>query len=91
MGDRLGGQPGEHRHASGDLHDGVDLDGGVERQRGHADGGAGMLAGIAQHVDEQVGGAVDDEVLFDKVGRRGRRSTLILTTRLMRPRSPRAA
>src|SRR5712675_1854053 len=45
----------------------LDLDAGAQRQRGHPDGGAGVPAGLAQHVYEKLRRAVDDEVLFAEV------------------------
>ena len=65
MGDRTSLSQVCRCHA-GDLDDGLDFDGGVERQGGHADGSAGMLAGFAEHVGDQVRGAVGDEMLFDE-------------------------
>src|SRR3546814_19059264 len=52
---------------SGDLEEGVDLDGDTARQRYGTDGKAGMLAGIAEHLDHQVGGAVDHLRMVDEV------------------------
>ena len=76
MGDRLRRQPGKIFHGDAiplcDFDDGVDFDGGIEGQGGHADGGAGMDAGVAENLGDQVGGAVDDEMLFDE-GRAWRR------------------
>src|SRR3954453_13920713 len=43
---------------SGDLEDALALDRGIGRERGHADGGAGMAALVAEGRDHQVGGAV---------------------------------
>src|SRR3712207_3717243 len=40
--------------------DGLDLDGDVEWQLGHADGRPGATADVAEDVDEQVRAAVDD-------------------------------
>ena len=38
----------------------LDFNRGVERERGNADGGAGVFAGVAEDIDEEVAGAVDD-------------------------------
>ena len=54
-----------------DLDDALDLDRGAERQRGHADGGAGVPALVAEHPDDEVGGAVGDEVMLGEFRRRG--------------------
>src|SRR5690606_31520704 len=54
-----------------DLYDGVDLDGGVEGKCRHADGGAGVFSGFAENVGDEVGGAVDHQVLLGEVGRGG--------------------
>ena len=70
MGDGLRGEPGKLAHASISTTR-VDLDGSVEGQGGHADGGAGMLAGLAEDLGDQVRGAVDDEVLFGEIRGRG--------------------
>ena len=43
-----------HGAASVDLHDRIDLDGGIQRQGGHANSGAGMLAGFAEDLGDQV-------------------------------------
>src|SRR4030095_5845898 len=45
------------RMRSGYFEDGLDLDRRIRRQRGDADGGAGMAALIAEDCDHQVGGA----------------------------------
>ena len=42
-----------------DRREQLDLDGDVERQLGESDRGAGVPAGIAEHLDEEVGAAVD--------------------------------
>ncbi|MGN8200320.1 hypothetical protein ACS8Y6_16695 [Salinisphaera sp. RV14] len=41
-----------------DGDDGLDLDDHAQRQRSHADGGAGVKTGLAQDLGEQVGTAV---------------------------------
>src|SRR5262249_49481851 len=43
---------------SGHLEQAFDLDRGICRQRGHADGGAGVAALVAEHLHHQIGGAV---------------------------------
>src|SRR2546421_2613064 len=44
---------------SADLKGRFYFDGDAARQRAGPDGGAGMTAGIAEHLDHQIGGAVD--------------------------------
>ena len=58
-------------HRSVDREQRLDLDRRVERQRGDADRGAGVLSGFAQNSGDQVGCAVHHLVLLDKVGSRG--------------------
>ncbi len=72
MRDRPLGQPGNLLHGlRRSPSDGFHLDGGVERERGHADGRAGVLAALAQRRGQEVGGTVGHEVLLGEVGRRG--------------------
>jgi hypothetical protein len=40
--------------------DGLDLDRHPVRQRSHVDRGAGVAACLAEHIDEEIGAAVDD-------------------------------
>src|SRR5438309_1783549 len=47
-----------------ELHDCLYLDTGPQRERRHADGTAGVPAGVAEHIDEQLRRAVDDQVLL---------------------------
>jgi len=47
----------------------LDLDGEAERQGCNSNCGPGSSAGLAQHLDEEVGGAIRDEMLFGEVGR----------------------
>ena len=54
---------------SGDFEHGLDLDRRIGRQRGHADGGAGMAALVAEGRDHQVGRAVQDLGPVEEVGR----------------------
>src|SRR5579863_1044931 len=56
------------RRSSIDREQRLDLDRRVQGQRRHADRGAGMDTGGAQHIRDQVGRAVDYFMLFDKVG-----------------------
>src|SRR5688500_16693123 len=49
-----------------DGDDGIDLDRGAERQRRHADRGAGVAAGLAEHLLHQLRGAVGDLGLVDE-------------------------
>ena len=59
VGDRPRGQPvGRSRHRSGHFEQGLDLDGGIERQRRDADRRARVLALVAEDGDHQVGSAV---------------------------------
>src|SRR3979490_2470170 len=55
---------------SGHLEGGLDLDCGIERQGGDADGWAGVAALVAERRDHQVGGAIHH---FGAVGETGRR------------------
>ncbi len=49
------------RRSCGDrFEDRLDLDGDLVRQAGDAEGRAGMHAGLAEHVGQQIRGAVDD-------------------------------
>src|SRR5437763_8947272 len=51
------------------LEDAFDLDGDLERQRAHPDGGAGVPAALlAEDPDEEVGGAVGDGRLIAELG-----------------------
>ena len=52
-----------------DLENGVHFHRHAARQRAHADRGAGMLAGIAEHRHEQVGGAIGHFRLLGEIGR----------------------
>src|SRR5690554_2969301 len=45
-----------------------DFDGGAEGQGGHAKGGTGVLALLAQNGDEQVGAAIGNQMLLGEVG-----------------------
>ena len=47
-------------HSVADEQDGFDLDRHAIGQRAHADRRAGMPPGITQHLDQQIGAAVDD-------------------------------
>src|SRR5207244_887703 len=49
-----------HSSSGLDRQNGLDLDRDLPRQRAHADGGTCMAAGVAEHLDQQVGAAVDD-------------------------------
>ncbi len=49
--------------------DGLDLDGRVSRQGGHADRESGVSAGVTEHGDEQIRTAVDDTRVIGEVGR----------------------
>src|SRR6202140_3586116 len=55
--------------ASGDFEDRLDLDRCAERQLSHPDRAAGVLTALAEHLNEQVGRAVDHRRLFGEVGR----------------------
>src|SRR5215469_15749839 len=57
-----------HR-ALGDFEHPLDLDRSVRRQRGDADGGAGMAALVAKGLHHQVGGAVQDFWPIEKIRR----------------------
>src|SRR5262249_47015489 len=46
------------------------LDRGIRRQRGDADGGAGMPALVAEHLHHQIGGAVQHFRSVDEIRRR---------------------
>ena len=52
---------------SADLDDHLDLDRGVERQHRDADRGAGVPAGVAEDLADQLGGAVGDPRLPGEV------------------------
>src|SRR2546425_11618555 len=52
-----------------DLDDRLDLDRDAVGQRSHAYGGAGVLALVAEHLDEQVRAAVDHLRLVGELGR----------------------
>src|SRR5205807_3670992 len=54
---------------SGDLEDAFDFDGGVRRQRGDADGGAGVPALVGEGGNHEVGGAVQHLWSVEEVGR----------------------
>src|SRR5215813_10399814 len=56
------------RMGSGDLEHGLDLDRRIRRQRGHADGGAGVAALVAEGRDHQVGSAVQDLRPVEEIG-----------------------
>src|SRR5437762_11444124 len=57
------------RMRSGNLEHGFDLDRRIRRQRGHADGGAGMAALVAEGRDHQIGGAVQNLRPVKEIGR----------------------
>src|SRR5215475_8658331 len=57
------------RMRSGDLEHGLDLDRRIGRQRGNADGGAGMAALVAEGGNHQVGGAVQYLRPVEEIGR----------------------
>src|SRR5581483_8684496 len=61
-------QPGAFK--SGYLEQAFDLDGGVRRQRGDTDGGAGVPALVAEHLHHQIGGAIQHLRSVDEVRRR---------------------
>src|SRR5207247_10849167 len=48
-------------------YDHLDLDRDSHRQGAHANRRAGVLAGVPEPGDQEVGGAVDDNRLFDEV------------------------
>ena len=50
------------------LDDEADFDGGVEGEGGRAEGDAGVFAGFAEDLEEEVGGAVDDLGVIGKIG-----------------------
>src|SRR5215470_19383386 len=54
--------------ASRHLEQAFDLDCGVRRQRGDADGGAGMVALVAEYLHHQIGGAVEHLRSVEEVG-----------------------
>ena len=54
-----------------DFGDQLDLHRRVQRQLGHADRAAGVLAVLAEHLDEQLAGAVDHLGLAAEAGRAG--------------------
>src|SRR5207302_2856223 len=56
---------------SADLDDDLDLDRGVEREYGDADGAAGVPAGGTEDLAEQLGRAVDDPRLAEESRRAG--------------------
>jgi len=62
MGHRPRGQPVRRAHrnglTSGDLENALDLDRGIGRKGGDADGGSGMAALVAERCYHQVGGAI---------------------------------
>src|SRR6478609_1331008 len=51
-----------------DFYQDLHLDGGVERQRRDSDRGAGVDAGVAEDLAEQLGGTVGDAGLAGEVG-----------------------
>src|SRR5690349_98737 len=53
---------------SGHLEQAFDLDRGIRRQRGDADGGAGVAALVAENLHHQIGGAVQYLRPVDEVG-----------------------
>src|SRR5579871_5177636 len=55
---------------SGYLEQTLDLDRSVRRQRGDADGGAGMPSLVAEHFHHQVGGAVHHLRAIEEIRRR---------------------
>src|SRR5947199_5234015 len=56
---------------SADLDDDLDLDRRVEREYGDTDGAAGVPAGVAEHLAEQLRGAVHDTGLAEEPRRAG--------------------
>src|SRR5215472_18549690 len=54
-----------------DLDDQLDLDRGIERQHGGADRAARMPACLAEHLQQQLAGSVDDLRLPGEVWRAG--------------------
>ncbi len=52
---------------SADFSDQVDLDAGAQRNLRHAEGRAGMLAGVAENFAEQFGGAIGDQVVLGEI------------------------
>src|SRR5690606_24290156 len=56
--------------ASLDLEDGVNFHGAVAGQRAGAKCEAGMAAAVAQHVDHQIGGAIDHLWMIGEVRHR---------------------
>src|SRR6478672_11020964 len=52
----------------GERDDDLHLDGGVQRQHGHTDSGAGVDAGVAEGLAEQLAGTVDDARLASEGG-----------------------
>ena len=57
-----------------DLEYEFDLDGDAGGQLGDADRGASVLAGLAEDIDKQLRGAVDDSGVFDEAGDAGHES-----------------
>src|SRR5437879_10949236 len=55
--------------SAADLDDRLDLDRDAVRQGSHADGGARVLALVAEHLDEQVRAAVDHLGLVGEIRR----------------------
>src|SRR6266853_179521 len=53
---------------SPDRNNDLDLDRNSAGQRAHADGGARMPPALAEHLDEQVGAAVDDFRVILEIG-----------------------
>jgi hypothetical protein len=62
------GQEGLGQQVSSDLEDAFDLDRDAEGQRRRRDGRAGMPPGIAQRLDQEIGGAVDHLGLVGEIG-----------------------
>src|SRR5438132_969744 len=56
------------RMRSDDLEDRLDLHRRIRRQRGHADGGAGVAALVAKGRDHQVGSAIQDLRSVEEIG-----------------------
>src|SRR5579871_4914174 len=51
-----------------EFDDGFDLDACAKGEGCHSDCGAGVPAGVAEYVAEELGSAVDDQVLLDEIG-----------------------
>ena len=64
-------QPRCRRRAPADGEQALDLHRRLPRQGGHADGGTGVAAGLAEHLHCEVGGAVHHPRVLGELGRRG--------------------